>query len=81
MTLGMLKITITTKQMWPHFEELLGVSLNTFETNWKIFSDLRNTTFHANDPQTHHHLQQGVSTAKILISYAKEAIQILGSDT
>ena len=77
MTLGRLRESIVTKKMWPYFEELLGISLGTFETNWKIFADLRNTTFHANDPQSHQHLQQGVSTAKILISYARVAIQKL----
>jgi hypothetical protein len=77
MTLGMLREAIITKQMWSSFEDLIGVSLGTFETNWKIFADLRNTTFHANDPQTHDHLQQGVSTAKILIAYTKEAFEKL----
>ena len=80
MTLGRLRESIVTKKMWPYFEELLGISLGTFETNWKIFADLRNTTFHANDPQSHQHLQQGVSTAKILIRYARIAIQKLNEN-
>lgn len=80
MTLGRLKESITTKNTWASFENVLGVSLMTFETNWRIFADLRNTTFHANDPQTHSHLQQGVSTAKILMLYAKRAFEMLESE-
>lgn len=77
MTTGALKQCIVTKKMWPIFSEHLGISLGTFENNWKIFSELRNTVTHSNDSISEDHLNQGVSTSKILHKHAVDALKSL----
>ena len=49
MTTSALHECITTNKMWPKFKVVLNVSSSNFNTNWGIFSDLRNTFAHSND--------------------------------
>ena len=67
MTTSALHECITTNKMWPKFKVVLNVSSSNFNTNWGIFSDLRNTFAHSNDAICQdNHLDQGISTSKIL---------------
>lgn len=73
MTTSALHECITTNKMWPKFKTVLNVSSSNFNMNWQIFSDLRNTFAHSNDAISDNHLDQGISTSKILHKLAVDA--------
>jgi len=75
-TTGDLYYAMTVKDRWPKiFEGLMDISKGNFQKHWEFFSNLRNTTFHSNEPLSEAHLEEGIAATKIVRAIASNALK------